>query len=165
MGPGNDMQSKRRPNRLARYDYSAPGAYFVTLCTRDRACVLGSVVGASMARPPEVVLTEYGKAVRHAILSIPAHYPNVGVDHYVIMPNHVHLLLRIGDADGRAMLAPTVSRMVQQMKGYVTKVVGRALWQRSYYDHVVRGRRDYEAIWRYIDTNPARWVRDRFYTE
>ena len=155
---------KRRPNRLTNYDYSAAGAYFITICTRDRKCLLWQTVGASIARPDAVQLSRYGQIVDQAIRQIPEHYPVIRLDNYTVMPNHVHLLLRIDtDPDGRAMLAPTISRVVQQMKGIVTKQIGISIWQKLFHDHVVRGERDYLKIWEYIDQNPVRWKEDCFY--
>ena len=88
------------------------------------------------------------------------------VDNYVIMPNHIHLLLIIcADENGRPMVAPTVSRVIQQLKGYVTKRIGYSIWQKLYYDHVIRGREDYNEINKYIHENPARWFYDELYSE
>ena len=116
---------KRKRNRLEKHDYSMPGAYFITVCTRNREKLLWENVGASIARPQDVVLTGYGSIAEDAIKGIHQHYPAVLVDCYVIMPNHIHLLLRIlSDADGRPMVAPTISTVIQQMKGYVTKRIG-----------------------------------------
>ena len=147
---------KRKPTRLKDYDYSSSGAYFITICAKDRKSVLSNiVVGASIARPKEIRLTEYGKIAETAILNIPKYYPAVSVDNYVIMPDHIHLLLHINsDNDGRPMVAPTVNRVIQQMKGYVTKRIGFSIWQKSYNDHIVRGKDDYESIWEYIENNP-----------
>lgn len=155
---------KRKPNRLKYYDYSTAGAYFITICTHDRKCLLWESVGASIARPEEVRLSPYGKIVDQAIREIPTHYAAVRLDNYTIMPNHVHLLLRIDtDPDGRAMLAPTISRVVQQLKGIVTKKIGSSIWQKLFHDHVVRGEKDYLKIWEYIDNDPVRWKEDCFY--
>ena len=135
---------KRKPNRLQEYDYSTPGAYFLTICTTDRKNFFWDNVGASIARPQDVQLSSYGTVVDYAIRQIPAHYPAISVDHYVIMPNHIHLLLQINtDDSGRAMLAPTISRVIQQMKGSITKQIGFSVWQKLYHDHVVRGEQDY----------------------
>lgn len=154
---------ERKKNRLSDYDYSSPGVYFLTLCAKDRAPVFGTVtVGPSSARLPEVNLTTSGLAVEKAIRNIPTHYPTVCVEAYVIMPNHVHLLLRL---EGRAVLGPTVSRVVQQMKGYASKLAGMALWQPRYYDHVVRNREEYDRILNYILTNPAKWTEDKYYIQ
>lgn len=154
---------KRKPNRLPNFDYSAPGAYFITICTKDKRNLFWTDVGASIARPQ---LTRWGKVAANAICDIPKHYPAISVDRYVVMPNHIHLLLQINtDENGRPMVAPTVSRVVQQLKGYVTKRIGYSIWQKLYYDHVIRGREDYNEINKYIYENPARWFYDELYSE
>lgn len=155
---------KRKPNRLPCFDYSIPGAYFITICTKDRKCIFWDNVGASIARPQTHQLSENGIIVEKAIRDIPAHYPAISVDHYVVMPNHIHLLLQINtDADGRPMVAPTISRVVQQLKGAVTKRVGQSVWQKLFHDRVIRGEKDYLKIWDYIEGNPSKWEEDCFY--
>ena len=81
------------------------------------------------------------------------------------MPNHIHLIIRIGgeDENGRPMVAPTVDRIVKQFKGYVSKTVNEPIWQKRFYDHVIRGREDYEEISRYIYENPENWEKDELY--
>ena len=155
----------RKKNRLSNYDYSQNGAYFITICTENRKCLLSTIVGANMERPAYSQLTAAGKTVEEAIREIPAHYPNVRLEKYVIMPNHVHLLLMIDTLPGRPMVAPTVSRVIQQMKGHVTKRIGRSLFQKSFHDRIIRSDAEYDMIWEYIDTNPLRWELDCFYTE
>ena len=156
---------QRKQLRLPDYDYSAPGAYFVTICTRDRRCILSDVtVGAAISRPPEVRLTRYGEIVDLAIRNIPSVYPSVSVDHYVIMPNHIHLILQIHCVeDGRMISAPTISTVVGQMKRWISRQAGTALWQKSYHEHVIRNENDYRDIWEYIENNPIRWAEDRYY--
>ena len=155
---------QRKPNRLPDYNYSTPGAYFVTICTQDRKCILGRVAGTNPAHPPMVELSEYGRIVANAIYEIPKHYPAITIDNFVVMPNHIHLLLQIRtDDSGRAMLAPAISRVVQQLKGAVTKQIGHSIWQKLFHDHVVRGTEDYLKIWHYIADNPSKWEEDCFY--
>ncbi len=157
---------KRKPNRLPEFDYSSPGAYFITICTKDKKCIFWDTVGASIARPQTPRLSGLGAIVDRSIRSISSHYPAVSVDHYAVMPNHIHLLLQIHtDKDGRAMLAPTISTVVQQFKGIVTKQIGQTVWQKLFYDHVVRNEKDYLQIWEYIEGNPAKWQEDCFYIE
>ena len=157
---------KRKPNRLAEYDYSQPNAYFITICTKDKRNLFWDSVGASIARPNTVQLSEEGKIVEEAIQNIYKHYPMISVDNYVIMPNHIHLLLQIHTDDcGRAMLAPTISTVVQQMKGYVSKRIGISIWQKLFHDHVIRGQQDYLKIWNYIEGNPSKWEEDCFYVK
>lgn len=82
------------------------------------------------------------------------------------MSNHVHLLLQINtDADGRPMVAPTISTVVQQFKGIVSKQIGHSIWQKLFHDHVIRNQADYMKIWEYIENNPLQWKLDCFYPE
>lgn len=154
---------KRKENRLKKYDYSTPNAYFITICTDKRKNFFWNNVGATIGRPQDVQLSQYGAIVDAVIKNIPKRYPAICVDHYVIMPNHIHLLLQISaDRYGRPMVAPTVSTVIQQMKGAVTKQVGFSVWQKGFHDHVVRGEHDYREIWEYIENNPMKWEIDRF---
>ena len=107
-----------------------------------------------------MILNQSGMIVRQAILNIPRCYPGVLLDKYVIMPNHVHLILVL--QDGFPSL-PYISRIVQQTKGVVTKQLGQQIWQIHYHDHIIRGEADYREIWEYIDNNPAKWALDQYY--
>ena len=165
---------QRKPNRLKGFDYATPRAYFVTICVKNRQCLLGSIVGAAISRPPIVNLTHAGRVVDAAIQEIPIHYRHIHVDKYVVMPNHVHILLMVSpSADGRLIAAPTssaadmppsISLVVGQMKRSVSKALGFPLWQKSFHDHIIRTEADYRTIREYIDANPYRWESDCFYT-
>ena len=152
---------KRKNMRLKDYDYSQNGAYFITICTKDKKSLLwkNSLVGARIARP---LLTNNGKIAETSINEIPIHYPMIEIDKYVIMPNHLHMILLINN-NGRAMRAPTISNVINQMKGYVTKQIGYSIWQKLFHDHIIRGENDYLRIWQYIEDNPARWAEDKYY--
>lgn len=153
-----ELPSRKR-NRLKHYDYSSCGAYFITICTSDRRNYFWNGVGATIGRPQDVDLSQYGKLVDEAINNIPSIYPALKLDHYVIMPDHIHLLLIIrADEYGRPMVAPTISRVVQQLKGYITKRIGHSIWQKLFFDHVIRNRQDYEEHVKYICDNPVKWV-------
>lgn len=151
----------RKRNRLYEYDYSAPNAYFVTVCTDKRKNIFWQDAEAEMDCSMKITYTEYGKFVYNSICDISKHYPMITVDTFVIMPNHIHLLLQINtENDGRPMTAPTISTVVNMMKGAVTKQIGHAVWQKGFYDHVIRGEADYREIWNYIEGNPSRWAED-----
>ena len=153
---------KRKPNRLTEYDYGTPNAYFITICTDKRKNLFWENMGLPIAAPKEVRLSAYGSIVDRAITNISTYYPAISVDNYVIMPNHIHLLLQISSTgSGRPMVAPTVSTAIQQMKGIVSKQAAFSVWQKSFYDHVIRGEQDYREIWEYIEGNPIRWEQDR----
>ena len=172
-------QPKRKANRLPDYDYSTHNAYFLTVCLNDRQNLFWQPVGATIGRPHTIQLTRCGQIVDQAIRSIPAHYPAVTVDQYVIMPDHVHLLLQIhehdgramlapteiGEADGRAMLAPTISRIMQQFKGSVTKQLGMPIWQKGFYDHIIRDENDYRSKWQYIEGNKGKLAEKRHWDQ
>ena len=163
---------KRKENRLPEYDYSQPGCYFVTVCTANREPIFWTAeptstnhVGADIIRPQDR-LSEYGKIVDESIRKIPAVYPLVQVDNYVIMADHIHLLLRIvGDGGGvRSPPSKPLSTVIGQMKRAVTKRCGRPVWQKGCHDHVVRNDEDYRAAWAYIDNDPLQKREDRRWT-
>ena len=157
---------KRKQNRLTEYDYSTPNAYFITICTEKRRNLFWKNVGAIIDRPEKISLTELGTMVQRSVDSIPKHYPTITVDNYVIMPNHVHLLLQINpDVAGRAMIAPTISTVVRMMKGAVSKQAGFTVWQKGFYDHVIRNENDYLQTWKYIDGNPGKWMEDELFCQ
>ena len=112
------------------------------------------------------------KIVQRYILQISVKYPNVSVDKYVVMPNHIHLLLSFYEGHGTGNPSPTLGNVIGWLKYQATREInlaartaGQKIFQRSYHDHVVRNERDYQRIWQYIDTNPARWQEDCFYEE
>ena len=109
----------RKRNRLEGYDYSAPGAYFVTICTHEKRCILGSVAVGEGLAPPAVNLTAVGRIVASQIEELPKRYPMLVVENYAVMPNHVHLLLRIVDRDhtGGASPSPTVPGAISYAGG------------------------------------------------
>lgn len=157
--------AKRKPNRLKNYDYSRSGAYFITICTKNRRNLLWEV-GADIIRQPNPLLSGYGKVVDIAINEINFHYTNLIVDKYVIMPNHIHLIILITLREsGQIISAPTLSTVIGQMKRCVSKQIGFSIWQRSFHDHIIRNELDYQNIWQYIDTNPLSWEKDCFYTK
>ncbi|MBQ4120420.1 MAG: transposase [Clostridia bacterium] len=166
---------KRKRKRLEKYNYSSPGLYFVTICTKDRKNLFWEkkqpdFVGEDIILPPDYInLSPYGKIVKEAIQTIPNHYSNIELLQYVIMPNHVHLILHIPYDDGRMISSPTstvsIIKAVGYMKQQVSKKIGMPIWQRSFHDHVIRDHRDYEEIAKYVLENPIRWQYDCFYNE
>lgn len=156
---------KRKPIRLKDYDYSQNGAYFITICTKDRQPLLWKSipikcksVGADIIRPNDIELNEYGTIAETAICSISKYYPNCNVDKYVIMPEHIHMILMLNDANGRIISAPTksIKTIIGQMKRWVSKEIGFSIWQKSFYDHVIRDEADYITKWEYIENNPLK---------
>jgi len=153
----------RKINRLQNYNYSQNGAYFVTICTKDKQCIFGEVVpvGAGIDRP-KMELSNIGKIVEGCINEVSKIYKNVNVDKFVIMPNHMHMIIEINGC-GRSMPAPTVSSIICQLKSVSSKQAGIVIWQKGFYDHIIRNQNDYDSIWNYIDTNPDKWLEDEYY--
>ena len=155
----------RKRNRLQNYDYSQNGAYFITICTNNRKCLLSTIVGATIDRPAYPQLTAAGGKIEEVIRGIPVYYPDVYLEKYVIMPNHIHLLLMIDTLRGRSVIAPTISTIVRHMKGFATRNIGYSVFQKSFHDRIIRNDVEYQMVWQYIDNNPALWEQDCFYTE
>ncbi|MBR5448292.1 MAG: transposase [Clostridia bacterium] len=164
----NKLPTRKR-NRLKDYDYSSSGMYFVTICTKDKKNILWAKESSDVV-VKSVKLSQYGQIVDETINSIPTYYPHVTLLQYVIMPNHVHLVLYIPNDGGRILSSPTMSRasiitVIGQMKRQVSKMIGKSIWQRSFHDHVIRDKRDYNKISEYIRENPIKWKTDCFYSE
>ena len=150
----------RKQLRLEHWDYSENGVYFITICTKNRKQCLSRFVGNGFIR------SHAGSIAEQQLLALPTHFPHISVDCYVIMPNHIHLLLRIDQsAWDRINLIPTISTVVGTYKAGVSRVVGFPLWQKSFYDHIIRNEQDYLEIRTYIENNPLKWELDRFYSD
>ena len=155
---------KRKPTRLKEYDYSTPGAYFITVCVKDKKELLSkisNVVGEGLCALPKNELTPIGKEVEKSIQYINNNYTGIKIDKYVIMPNHIHLIVILDDEGGHGN--PPLQSVIGQLKSYTTNKFSDTLWQRSYHDHIIRGEKDYRKIWEYIDTNVIKWENDCFY--
>lgn len=159
---------QRKKNRLEFYDYSNAGWYFITICTKDRQNILSTIVGADLPGGPKVELTEFGVVAERQIQRMNEIYSRCKIEQYVIMPNHIHLLMRILPEDGGSSGRPTptsVSDYVGTFKRFCNRRYGKNIFQRSFYDHIIRDEADYLKIWNYIQTNPAKWAEDRFYSK
>lgn len=152
------MDFRRKPNRMPHYDYAANGIYFVTICTENQSCRLGTVRDTDLMQGAYVEYSQTGDLVNAAIVRLPQVFSGVMLHNFTIMPNHIHLLVELRDT------TVTLSHMVNYLKGYVTRRSQEKVWQKSFYDHVVRNEKDYRIIWQYIDNNPGKWLEDRYYT-
>ena len=156
---------QRKPNRIAGYDYSQSGAYFVTICTQDRKKILSKInVGTPLPGCPQepwAKLLPYGEIADKYIRQMDAFYDHLSVDKYVIMPDHIHLLITLRDGHPRRGV-PTKTSVIAQfvgtLKRFCNKEYGSNIWQSRYYDHVVRNQQDYNEIWEYIENNPTTWA-------
>ena len=144
---------KRKKLRLENFDYGSKAYYFLTICVKNKENILWKD-----EQKAENGFSEIGKIIENEINKIERIYQNVYIDKYVIMPNHIHLILCI---EGNEEI--TVSRIVKQFKGSITKIVGFSIWQSSFYDHVIRNQKEYQEIWKYIDENPIKWELDEYF--
>lgn len=153
------MEKKiRKKIRLDNYDYSSVGAYYLTLCVSNHRNIFWDY-NNDMTLCDDILLplSEYGKIVNEAIKQITVHYHDVYVDRYVIMPNHLHLILIIGASENINCKNRDISLIINQLKGYVSKKLGKSIWQKSYFDHIIRCEHDYKEICNYIANNPSKW--------
>ena len=157
----NDLP-KRKQIRIDNYDYSTPGAYFITVCTANREKIFWSDRRGELRSPANVPLSDIGIIVYNEIQKLGSVYDAVQVDKYCIMPDHIHFIMSINtDESGRTQFAPTISRVIKQFKGSITKQVGKPIWQKSFYDHGIRNQQDYDEIWQYIQNNPLKYALNR----
>ncbi len=183
----------RKSIRLKEYDYTQNGAYFITICTSNREPWLSKIVGGGFQSlplgyaAPQIELTPIGLEVERTIEYVSFHNENVIIEKFVIMPNHIHMMVflnsgmflgghgnppllnsgKLSDENGN----PSLHTVIGQLKSYTTKQFNminntkyQTLWQRSYHDHIIRDEQDYEQIWQYIDENPLKWAQDCYYT-
>ena len=161
---------KRKPTRLKEYDYSLPGTYFLTVCTKNRKQLLGKIVGCGDFDAPKIIFSEYGQILDKYINLLNEKYTHIKVDKYVIMPNHFHLILNVksyknGASETAAPYNNETSKFISLLKRHCNKDYGKNIWQSSFNDHIIRGENDYQKIWEYIDTNIIRWEKDCFYND
>ena len=160
-----DMEMpNRKPNRIAGYDYSQSGAYFITICTQDRKKILSKIsVGTPLPGCPQepcVELLWHGEVADKYIRQMDAFYEHLSVDQYVIMPDHIHMLLWINEMPsigGQGSGRPTLMNIIHAFKQLTTKAAAIDLWQTSFYEHVVRNETDLREIRTYIQNNPTAW--------
>lgn len=177
-------QNRRKSIRLKNYDYSTPGYYFVTICTRERECILGEVKRA------QVILNRTGQIVLSAWQGLPARFPFIELDAFVVMPNHVHGVIVLKPRRGEPCVRPkrgdhkdrpyptprgtpafSLARIIQAFKSLSTRQwlqdsppeishANTKLWQQNYYEHVIRRDESLEKIRQYILENPLKWDLD-----
>ena len=159
---------KRKHPRLDHYDYSTPGVYYITICTQNRRCLLSRILEGGLA-PAEIQYLPFGRIAKEQLFSLEERYPNLKVDQFVIMPNHIHAILILGEPAG-ASPRPTISDIVCAYKSLTTRACKKVqpinkLFQTSFYEHVIRGQKDYDEIAEYIRNNPKQWELDSLFSK
>jgi putative transposase len=168
--PGDPKRFNRRSVRLKENDYSSPGAYFVTIMTQDYKCIFGKILGKEMHT------NDLGKIAQNCWKEITIHFQNVEVEPFVVMPNHIHGIINIYENDRRGTIyrAPTTEKFGKPVVGsiptiirtYKAAVSRRArqelglgnIWQRNYYEHILRNPAELERTAAYILANPVYWA-------
>ncbi len=162
---------QRKTPRMQGADYNNVGAYFITICTQNRRCILSRVVRIGDFDRPKIELTKYGEIAEKYIQQLDSFYSNISVEDYVIMPNHIHILLFLREnenlnvpLDGQSRTpVPTnvlransaFSQFISTFKRFCNKEYGENIWQGRSYDHIIRNQKDYDEHLRYIYENPT----------
>jgi REP element-mobilizing transposase RayT len=160
---------QRKNTRLKEYDYSTFGFYFATICLKDRKNLFSNIIES------KVVLTKYGKIVDEILNNLPKYY-NIELDYYIIMPDHIHLIIIIDKyldkSNPEFKRIITLSDVVGKFKSYITKKIREMLnnkvrfeWQKSFYDRIIRNEKELYLIRKYIEDNPLRWEIEKNYPQ
>ncbi len=164
---------ERKQIRLKGYDYSKPGYYFITICCLNRENYLGQIKcrGGALLHP-FVELSNIGEIAAEQWHELKERYKNLILDQFVVMPNHIHGIISIANERAEQSPAPTktVGDIICTYKSITTKLSnkvdnsqGRVIWQRNYYEHIIRDEPELKKIREYIMTNPEKWQDDKYY--
>jgi len=171
----NPIPYNRRSVRLVGYDYSSPGAYFVTVVTYHRACMFGRVISEKME------INALGKIIQEYWVKLPDHFSDIETEPFVVMPNHIHGIITLHENDRRGTIyrAPTLEKFAQPIVGSIPTIIRTYkaavsrnakrelglihIWQRNYYEHIIRNQSELASIAGYILTNPDHWIDDPEY--
>ncbi len=166
----NSNLISRKNIRLKDYDYTKAGYYFVTICTKDRKKILANIVGGGFHAAPLIDLYPIGKEIIKSIEFIEKQNKNIYVDKYTIMPNHMHMIVVIDNAEPGGHGNPPLHKIVGTMKSFVNRRYNEIhntnnliLWQRGYFERIIRNEEEYMKTWEYIDTNHYKWENDKYY--
>lgn len=147
-----DTLHLRKRIHLKNYDYSKEGLYFITLCIKKRLDLLGKIKGINY-----IELTQEGILAEKYLKNMEQIYYPVTIDEYIIMPNYIHIIIHINNSNNIS-----ISRIIKQYKMYVSKKIGYSIWQKSFYDHIIRHEKEYHII-KYIKNNILNWKNDTYY--
>ncbi len=161
--------SERQKNRLENYDYSQVGTYFITICVKDRKPILSKIVGTGVPDCPKILLLPPGKIAEKHINKLNTFYNEILIDNFVIMPDHIHLLITISNGQSGTPVPTrsndkidnknsTIAKFVSTFKRFCNKEYDKNIWQPRYYDHIIRNQEDYNEKWDYIENNPKKYL-------
>lgn len=141
----------RKKIRLKNYDYSKENMYFITICVKDRLKLLGRI-----NKEKTINLTQEGNIVKQEISRLEELYKNIIIDEYIIMPNHLHMLLLINYKNGIS-----ISKIIKHLKTNISRKMKYSIWQKSFYEHIIRNEKEYLNIKKYIKNNVINWSEDK----
>lgn len=162
----------RKSIRLKNYDYNQNGAYFVTICTQEKECLLGSIVGETLCglpNNPHLIIEKW-------LLELENKFHCVKIKKYIIMPNHIHFIILFeNEMDNHIDMTlsniidwyktMTTNEYIRGVKNNLFPHFNKRIWQRSYYEHIIRNEKSYLEIWQYIDSNVISWKDDKLYVD
>ena len=149
----------RKKIRISNYDYSNEGKYFITMCVQNRECILSQI------KSNQIQLLKYGKITEKYIASINNIYNDLKITHYIIMPNHVHFIceLILKYKENTKRVNERIPFIISTLKRFINKECKEKIWQRNYYEHIIRNEKEYLNIIKYINNNPYNWKDDTYY--
>jgi REP element-mobilizing transposase RayT len=159
----------RKKIRLTDYNYSQNGFYFITICSHEHKPILGHI------EEDKMILNDYAEKVDSLLIDMVDKQQNIILDKYVFMPNHIHMVLVVENDDLSDIHESGIIEFVQEFKSKAVMIYikgvkeglyepfSKKIWQRSYYDNVIRNKDTYDLIWDYIDNNPLKWSLDKYY--
>ena len=152
--------------RLKGYDYSHNGAYFITICSFKHNCLFGEI----FVETAEMILSDIGKIVSKCWFDLEEHYPQIALDEFIIMPNHVHGIILIEENGSLEIRNHGLSEFVRAFKSFSSRGIGELklkdlsrIWQSGFYDHIIHSAKELEGIRNYIRDNPVNWINDHYY--
>ena len=156
---------KRKNLRVPQYNYSNIGYYFITICIKNRKCILSQIINTTEKNSINLKLLQYGEISEKIIENTNKVYDNIQIYDYVIMPNHIHFICEItknvkNNALPQNAIIPSI---VGTLKKLINKECKEKIWQRNYYEHIIRNEKEYLKILQYMQDNPYRWAEDKYY--
>ena len=148
-----DSPPVRKMIRLSDFSYTKKGMYFITICTKNRIEILGKI------RHNNIKLTKEGEITKEFIQELEKTFDNISINEYIIMPNHVHMLIEINKEKENI----SIIKIIKKYKSSISQRLGYSIWQKSYYDHIIRDEKEYYIIKKYIQDNIINWNKDKYF--
>ena len=142
----------RKKIRLQDYDYSEENMYFITICVKNRLQILGKII------EDNIKLIKQGNVVKQNINKLEQIYKNIIIDEYIIMPNHIHILILVNYKD-----SATISKIIKHLKTNISREIEYSVWQKSFYEHIIRNEKEYLKTKEYIKSNVINWRKDKYF--